>query len=192
MVVRLGFSVHSYSWEMLRVTSSVYRFVFQPVRMYAVLVKDLDPRTRLMHDIKEALKAKDTSIASTLRSVLADVQVADKVHKDGQIGARSIRLIVAKGIARRHDAASQYDKANRRELADKERLEAKILQKLLPPTLTDSQIDETLNKVIASLPISQPSLGQIFKSFYALVDKSECPPDALKRRLQELGLASTS
>lgn len=166
------------------------------------------------------------------QSVLADVQAADKVHKDGQIGARSIvsyvtarcfgiktshvclapnrgkgdcqtrKPLLLQGDFRlnclmsifpfQHDAASQYDKANRRELADKERLEAKILQKLLPPALTDSQIDETLNKAIASLPISQPSLGQIFKSFYALVDKSECPPDALKRRLQELGLASTS
>jgi len=77
-------------------------------------------------------------------------------------------------------------------LADKERHEAEILQKFLPPSLTESQVDETLKKVIASLSVSQPSLGQIFKSFYALVDKSDYPPNVLKRRLQELGIANTS
>jgi len=126
--------------------------------------------------------------ATTLRSVLADVQAADKVHKDGKISASAIRAFIAKGIVRRHEAASQYDKAQRSDLAAKERQEAAILQKLLPPAMPESQIDEILKGILASFPATNQriSLGQIFKAFYAQVDKSLVRPDLLKRRTQAL------
>lgn len=147
-----------------------------------------------MSHIKAALKARDSLTASTLRSVLADVQAADKVHKEGQINASAVRLFIAKGIARRHDAASQYDKAKRPELAIKERQEALILQNLLPPAMSDSKIDEVLKQIIASLSTStkQPSLGQLFKSFYTQVDKSVVRPDVLKQRALALLAAASS
>ncbi|KXN90191.1 hypothetical protein AN958_04681, partial [Leucoagaricus sp. SymC.cos] len=120
-------------------------------------------------------------------SVLADVQAADKVHKEAQISASAIRSFIAKGITRRHDAASQYEKAKRSELAAKERQEAEILQRLLPPAMTEAKIDEVLRQIVDSLPPStKPPLGQVFKAFYAQVDKSLVRPDILKQRARTL------
>jgi len=106
-----------------------------------------------------------------------------------------MRGLIAKGIAKRHEAASQYDKAKRSDLAMKERQEADILQKLLPPAMSEARIDETLKQIIDSLPVSgnQRSLGQVFKAFYAQVDKSLVRPDVLKQRAQALlAVASSS
>jgi uncharacterized protein YqeY len=93
----------------------------------------------------------------------------------------------------KHEVASQFEKAKRPELAARERQEAEILQKFLPPAMSNSQVDEILKQIIASFPASpkQPSLGQVFKSFYAQVDKSVVRPDVLKQRAQAL-LATAS
>jgi len=163
--------------------------LLRQIRSYTASVGDSSGlRTSLMMDIKTALKTKDTLTATTLRSVLAEVQAADKIHKDGKIGASAIRAFIAKGIIRRHEAASQYDKARRSDLAAKERQEAAILQRLLPPAMSESQIDEILKGILASLPATnqRSSMGQIFKAFYAQVDKSLVGPDLLKRRIQTL------
>ncbi|EKM80840.1 hypothetical protein AGABI1DRAFT_126882 [Agaricus bisporus var. burnettii JB137-S8] len=154
-----------------------------------------DLRVRIMNDIKLALKSKDSMTATTLRSILADIQAADKSHKDSKIGEPAIRAFIARGISKRHDAASQYDQARRLDLASKERQEAEILQRMLPPALSDSQIDQILKQIIDSLPPSanRPSLGQVFKAFYAQVDKSLVRPDVLKQRAQAaLSISHTS
>ncbi|KAF9451281.1 GatB/YqeY domain-containing protein [Macrolepiota fuliginosa MF-IS2] len=177
-----------------RILRTPHASAIRQFRAYTVPAGDShELRTRLMSDIKTALKAKDSATASTLRSVLADVQAADKIHKDRQVSASAIRGLIAKGIARRHEAALQYDKAKRSDLAMKERQEADILQKLLPPAMSEARIDETLKQIIDSLPVSggQHSLGQVFKAFYAQVDKSLVRPDVLKRRAQAL-LAAAS
>lgn len=183
-------------YGVLRFVIPTRNVAFRRARRFATRSADdsQELRTRLMSHIKAALKARDSLTASTLRSVLADVQAADKVHKEGQINASAVRLFIAKGIARRHDAASQYDKAKRPELAIKERQEALILQNLLPPAMSDSKIDEVLKQIIASLSTStkQPSLGQLFKSFYTQVDKSVVRPDVLKQRALALLAAASS
>lgn len=93
----------------------------------------------------------------------------------------------------KRDTASQFENARRPELAAKERQEAEILQKLLPPAMSELQIDEILKQVIGSLPAStqQPSLGQVFKAFYTQADRSTVRPDVLKQRVQLL-LATVS
>lgn len=54
--------------------------------------------------------------------------------------------------------------------------------------MSETQIDEILKRIIDSLPSSgsQRSLGQVFKVFYAQVDKSLVRPDMLKQRAQIL------
>lgn len=92
------------------------------------------------------------------------------------------------------DTAAEFTKAARPDLAQKEEQEAAILQSFLPPLLSESDIDRALKDVLANPSIvevvakgpAQKALGQVFKAFYAQVDKSTVDPNLVRQRAQAL------
>ncbi len=93
------------------------------------------------------------------------------------------------------DAATEFQNASRPDLADKEHQEAAILAAFLPPLLPEAEIDRVLQAVIASPEIAdaiskgappQRALGQVFKAFYAHVDKANVDSELVRRRAQAL------
>ncbi|KAI0351004.1 GatB/YqeY domain-containing protein [Trametes cingulata] len=152
-----------------------------------------DVRSRLMLELKEAMKSKDTLKSTTIRSVLSEVYAADKAAS-GAAPPSAVVGILRKAATRRVDAAAEFNKAARQDLAEKEQQEAAILQSFLPPLLPEAEIDRVLQDVLASPSITeavakgppQKALGQVFKAFYTQVDKSNVDPDVVRQRAQAL------
>ncbi|TFK83909.1 GatB/YqeY domain-containing protein [Polyporus arcularius HHB13444] len=152
-----------------------------------------DIRATLMVELKNAMKTKDTVKSITIRSVLSEVYAADKAAS-GTASPSAIVGILRKAATRRADSAAEFAKASRPDLAEKEQHEAAILQAFLPPLLPEADIDRVLREVVASPAISeavakgppQKALGQVFKAFYAQVDKSSVDPDLVRQRAQVL------
>jgi|ERR1700729_499224 uncharacterized protein YqeY len=87
------------------------------------------------------------------------------------------------------DSAAQFTGASRPDLAEKENREADILSAFLPPLLAESEIDRVLRDVLAEhKPEGDPrrALGQVFKTFYAKVDKSTVDTNLVKSRAEIL------
>lgn len=87
------------------------------------------------------------------------------------------------------ESASQFTRASRPDLAEKEKREADVLTNFLPPLLSEAEIDHTLTEVIAALPSGtdpRRGLGLVFKGFYAMVDKSVVDSDVVKKRAEVL------
>jgi len=87
------------------------------------------------------------------------------------------------------ESASQFVKGERPDLANKEAREAEIISALLPPMLSEAEIDKVLSEVISSSPRdSNPKnfFGLVFKSFYSKVDKANVDPDLVKSRAEAL------
>ena len=90
------------------------------------------------------------------------------------------------------DAATEFTKAARPDLAEKEQREAALLTALLPPLLATAEIDRVLCEVLAEPGVADAlakgpaprALGQVFKAFYARVDKSDVDPDVVRARAQ--------
>jgi uncharacterized protein YqeY len=51
-------------------------------------------------------------------------------------------------LKQRRDSISQYEAANRHDLADVEKFEVSVLQEYLPQALTDEEVDVILTQVI--------------------------------------------
>ena len=88
-------------------------------------------RERINEEIKTAMKARETESLATLRLLLSAVkqrEVDERITLDdaGVIG------VVEKMIKQRKDSIEQFEKANRQELADKEKAEMALLQGYLP------------------------------------------------------------
>ncbi|GJE95927.1 GatB/YqeY domain-containing protein [Phanerochaete sordida] len=134
------------------------------------------------------MKAKDTFKSTTIRSVLAEVYSADKLQAE-PLPAGGVVSVLRKAVTRRVDAAAEFDKAARADLAEKERREADVLQAFVPPLLGADAVDAVLRDVITELappPGDKRALGQVFKAFYARVDRSAVDGDLVKSRAAAL------
>jgi len=120
------------------------------------------------------MKEKNSVKSSVIRSVLTEVYAADKTTGQAILSGR-IYEIIQKGINRRNDAVAQYDKASRQDLVEKEQQEVAILHDFIPPTLSDTAINDILDQIIREHGITPvlegqnpgPLVGQLFKEFSA-------------------------
>ncbi|KAJ6497884.1 GatB/YqeY domain-containing protein [Mycena sanguinolenta] len=131
------------------------------------------------------MKQKDTQASITLRAVLAEIHSADKTANH-HVDSAAVVSILKKAAARRADAATQYEKAGRPELAEKETSEATLLSQFLPPVLSEAEVDNVLRNILTGLDVDPKKPGNIFKVFYGLVDKSTVDSEMVKRRLSVL------
>ncbi|KAI0930724.1 hypothetical protein AcW1_003668 [Taiwanofungus camphoratus] len=152
-----------------------------------------DVRMRLLSELKSAMKNKDTLKSTTIRSILAEIYAADKAPGHTQpVSSPVIASIIRKAAVRRTDAASDFQKASRPDLAAKETREAELLQAFLPPLLPEAEIDRVLRAILSEQPDiaddmnSRKVLGVIFKAFYSKVDRTLVDADLVRRRADAL------
>jgi uncharacterized protein len=106
-------------------------------------------RERLNEDIKTAMKAREQDKLAALRLLLSEVkrrEVDERITLDdaGVIG------VVEKMLKQRKDSISQFEKAARQDLVDKEKFEVGVLEGYLPQQLSQAEIDAVIAEAVAS------------------------------------------
>ncbi|KAJ3518138.1 hypothetical protein NLJ89_g60 [Agrocybe chaxingu] len=135
------------------------------------------------------MKNRDTVASTTLRSVLSEINSAEKSSKDGNLSSSAMTVIIRKAVQRRVEAAFAFHDGKRPDLAAKEEKEVELLSKFLPPLLSVEDIDMHLKVAMRRLPAgSDPkrSLGLALKEFYSKTDKSTVEAHLVKERAQVL------
>ena len=105
-------------------------------------------KSRITEDMKDAMRAKDAPRLGAIRLLQAAIkqrEVDDRIELDDTQVIESIE----KMLKQRRDSISQYEAANRQDLADVEKFEVSILQGYLPQPLTEAEISALLDKAIA-------------------------------------------
>ncbi|MGQ8364911.1 GatB/YqeY domain-containing protein [Glaciecola sp. 1036] len=97
---------------------------------------------------KDAMRAKDKLTLGTLRMALAAVKQKE-VDERVEVTDEDVLQILTKLIKQRQEAATQFEKGNRQDLADQEKAEIEVLQKFLPEQLSDDEIKAIVEKAIA-------------------------------------------
>jgi len=106
-------------------------------------------REQLNEDIKSAMKARAQDKLDALRLMLSAVkqrEVDERITLDdaGVVG------VVEKMIKQRKDSISQFERAQRQDLADKEKYEISIIEAYLPQQLGAAEVDAIIAEAIAS------------------------------------------
>ncbi len=118
-------------------------------------------REQLTEDMKTAMRAKEAERLSTIRMIRSEILVKDK-EKGEETSEENILKILQSMVKRREDAAEQYDKGGRPELAQKERGEIALVQAYLPAQMDDAGIRSAAETVIADLGASSPKdMGKV-------------------------------
>lgn len=109
-------------------------------------------------DVISAMKAGERDVAGALRLLVSELQ------KDAKEGAGDELAVLRREHKRRLEAATQFENADRPELASQEQAEAAMIARYLPPDLTDAQLDEIVAEAINQTGASGPKdMGAVMK-----------------------------
>ena len=123
-------------------------------------------KDRIAADLKEAMKARDQLRVDTIRSALsgftykrteAGVELTDADELD----------VVRKQVKQRNDAFTEFEKAGRSDLAQKEAKERDILMAYLPAQKSPEEVRRIVKTIITELPAGSPNQGAVMKAAMA-------------------------
>lgn len=104
-------------------------------------------------DLKNAQLARDEIKISTLRLLLSEIRNGE-IAKGNQLTDEDVILIIQREVKKRKEAAAGFRQGEREESAQKEELEAKVLETYLPDQLSNEEltklVDEAINEVGAN------------------------------------------
>ncbi len=101
--------------------------------------------------LKVAMKARDERRVSTLRLVNAAIQNADievETAKKATLSDDDLLGLLQKLVKQRQESVEIYDKAGRKELADRERGEIEIITAYLPQQMSEAEAKAAIADVI--------------------------------------------
>jgi uncharacterized protein len=122
-------------------------------------------REQLDADMKTALREKDQLRLSTIRMIKSAMKYKEtEPGASGLLDDSGILQVVTSEIKKRRDSVAEYEKANRPDLADKEKAEIVVLQAYLPEQLTPAELEKMVADAIAETGAQGPKdMGKVMK-----------------------------
>jgi hypothetical protein len=127
---------------------------------------------RITQDLTAAMKARDAALTSTLRMAKAAI-MNKQIDKHGALDdAEAVRLLQGQ-VKQREDAAEQYAKGGRPELALKERAEIAVLKAYLPAEASEEEVAAAVETaVVETGASSSKDMGRVMKAALAALAAS--------------------
>src|SRR5262245_18611825 len=120
---------------------------------------------RLAQEMKSAMLARDAERLSALRLLKSAIGYAQIERKNDQLSDAEIVAIVQKEVKKRREAAEQFEKGGRPELAAKEKREISVLETFLPQPLSSEELEQLVRATIQELGASdKKQMGPVIKA----------------------------
>ena len=108
----------------------------------------MDLLARLTDDMKAAMKAGDKDTLGVIRLVNAAIKQRE-VDERIELDDAGVIAVLEKGVKQRKDSISQYEAANREDLAAVERAEMAVIERYLPAKMGEADIRAAIDAAIA-------------------------------------------
>ena len=121
---------------------------------------------QITEDMKTAMRAKDTVALNVVRALKSAIKYAaiEKHGAEGDLEDAEAIVVVRREIKKRQDSLSQYEQANRPELAEVEKAEIAVLEKYLPAAMSHEDLVKLIEGAIAELgATSKKDMGKDMK-----------------------------
>ncbi len=120
-------------------------------------------KERLLNDLKDAMKEKDTIRKDTIQLIRAAVL---KIEKDKHITLddEGISDVLVKEFKSTRDALVEIEKSGREDLIQKANREIEIIQQYMPEQLSEEQLEAIVKEAIQETgALSSKDIGKIMK-----------------------------
>ena len=114
--------------------------------------------------VKTAMRNHDKEIVTTLRMAISELK-KEEIDNKATLDDSFVISILQRMIKQRKDAASQFQEANRPELAEKEKNEILMLSEFLPEQMSEEDLLQIVKEeILSSGASSMQDIGKIMGS----------------------------
>ena len=120
-------------------------------------------QTKVMEALKEAMKAKDTVALESLRAIKSAILLAKtEAGASEELSEADELKLLQKLVKQRKDSAALYTQQGRNDLAEPELAQMAVIEKFLPAQLSEAEVEEALNGIIAQVGATSPKdMGKV-------------------------------
>jgi len=127
---------------------------------------------RLQKDLVEAMKARDTTRVSVLRLIKSAIQNKEIELGEALSTEQEIQLLQTT-VKQRNESIATFEKADRQDLAAKEKEELSFVRAYLPEEVSLDDVDQVVAAVVDELQASSPKdMGNVMKETMARLKKT--------------------
>lgn len=119
---------------------------------------------RLNSDLKDAMRQKDELRLEVIRMIKTDVKNKE-IELLHPLSDDEIIVVIQKAIKGREQANDMFRQGNRLDLVEKGEKEIEVLKQYLPQALTDEELTQVIDEVIAELNATTiKEMGAVIKT----------------------------
>jgi uncharacterized protein YqeY len=118
---------------------------------------------KIMAEMKDAMKSKNEAALRGLRAIKAEIiKAKTEPGAGGQVTSETEVKLLQRMIKQRRDSLEIYKQQGRTDLAQKEQEEIDIVEKFLPAQMTEADLRQALEEIIAELGVKSPAdMGKV-------------------------------
>lgn len=113
-------------------------------------------KARISDDMKTAMKAKEAAKLAAIRLLLAAIKQKE-VDERVELDDAAVAAVIEKLVKQRKDSVTQYEAANRQDLADVEKAEIAILAAYLPEKMSSEEVAAAVAAAVAQTGAKGPA-----------------------------------
>ncbi len=120
-----------------------------------------DLKQRISDEMKAAMRAKQKERLATIRMILAEIK---RIEVDERITPDDARIVATldKMQKQRRDSISQFEAADRNDLADIEQQELVVIKEFLPQALSEAELISIIDQAVTdSQAQSMQDMGKV-------------------------------
>lgn len=121
---------------------------------------------RFKDDLKTYMRAKDMVSLNVVRGILNEINIREM--KNIEINDEEILKVLRSEVKKRKESIENFEKAERKDLVEKEQTELKIIEQYLPAEMTDEQLMAKVKE--AADASADKSFGVVMKAAIAAVN----------------------
>lgn len=113
-------------------------------------------KLQLTEDMKAAMKARETHKLGVIRLINAAIKQRE-VDERVELDDTAVIAVLDKMVKQRKDSVSQYEAAQREDLAEIERAEITVIEAYLPAKMGEAEITAAITAAMAETGASSPA-----------------------------------
>ena len=118
-------------------------------------------KAKLTDDMKTAMKGGEKDRLATIRLINAAIKQRE-VDERIVLDDAQVLAVLEKMLKQRRDSITQFEAANRTDLADKEKAEVAVIQAYMPAQMTPAEVDAAIAAAIAESGATGPKdMGKV-------------------------------
>jgi len=121
----------------------------------------LNLKQKITDDMKAAMRSGDTRRRDAIRLLQAAIKQRE-VDERITLDDTAVIAVIEKMLKQRRDSITQYESANRHDLADAEKYEVSVLQAYMPQAFSDAEVEGAVDEAIGATGAKgQQDIGRV-------------------------------